>query len=76
MYSDFIFYISKYIDLDVLFCFSLSVVIAFIIFFIAFYLAKKENDTLKRAIDKWYSRKHLTKREERLFYEYQDYIHK
>ena len=76
MYSDFIFYISKYIDLDLLFCFLFLFVIAFTIFFIAFYLAKKENDILKLAIDKWYSGKHLTKLEEMLFYEYQYYIHK
>lgn len=76
LYSDFALYLNKFIDTQALFCFSISVVVAFLIFYIALLSAKRYDKTLRTAIDKWYSGQHLTKREERIFYEYQEFKEK
>lgn len=76
MYSDLVFYLCKYIDINILFYFSLSVVIGFVIIGLAFYSVERYDKKLKIVVDKWYSGKHLTKREEKMFYEYQEYREK
>ena len=76
MYSDFILYINQFIDKEELTFISLlclSIFTTLIIFAIAVYFGYIYEQTLKTAIDKWYSGKPLTKKEERVFYEYQDF---
>lgn len=76
MYSDFILYLNKYIDKDeftIVFLLAISVILAFIVYYFILYSVDRYQKTLETAIDKWYSGQHLTKREERVFYEYQEY---
>ncbi len=76
MYSDFIFYLSKYIDKEeftIISILALSVILAFILYYFILYSVSRYNKILEIAIDKWYSGKPLTKREERIFYEYQEF---
>lgn len=76
MYSDFIFYLSKYIDKEeftIVSILALSVLLAFILYYFILYSVNRYKETLDQAIDKWYKGQHLTKREERVFYEYQEF---
>ena len=73
LYTDFYSYISNYIDMDLFLCFSLSVAIAFIIVYLAYYSSKQYITTLYRAIDKCSKGERLSKKEERIYDEYQEY---
>lgn len=76
MYSDFIFYLSKYIDKEeftIVSILALSVLLAFILYYFILYSVSRYKETLDQAIDKWYKGQQLTKREERIFYEYQEF---
>ena len=53
-----------------LFCFSLSVLLALLAFYLMLRSVANYSKNLDSAIKKWYTGKELTKKEEKIFFEY------
>lgn len=74
--TDFIQYMQNWgIDLDMLFIFSLSIFIAFVVAYVAVYMGVKYGETLESAVDKVKRGRYdlLTKRERRVWDEYEEF---
>lgn len=74
--TDFIQYLQNWgIDLDMLFIFSLSIFIAFVVAYFAIYMGVRYGETLESALDKVSRGRYdlLTKRERRVWDEYEEF---
>ena len=73
---DFIEYLQYWgVDLDILFVFSLSIIISFAVFYIALYFGAKYGETLDNAVDKVKRGRYdlLTKKERNVWEEFEEY---